>query len=313
MPGFAKRAVDGIMASFPGRVAKRYGEAKGGTWAQVVAWNALFALFPMVLVAVTLLGLLLHDPGIASSIETKVAAAVGGSAADQTAIFDAFQAFKNRTGLLAVVGFAGLLWSGSALVGAFDEAVNSLYPCKPRDFLQQKIMSVGMMLVFTVLTVPLVLSSSLLALLKDIPGLPDFLSGGPVAFILQATLGVLDGALLLGAIYYIVPHRKQKIRRTLPGALVGGVLLEALTLLFPLYFKVSGGFATYGKTFALFFVLLTYFYFLGQIVMIGATVNAEVDPHSGECAEEAEPTGVQDRPGKTDSPEEAGIRGTLPA
>ncbi len=313
MPDFARRAATRVMATFPGRVVKRYMEAKGGTWAQVVAWNALFALFPMVLVAVTLLGLLLHDPGTASSIETKVAATVGGSAADQKAIFDAFQAFKNRTGLLALVGFVGLLWSGSALMGAFDEAVNSLYPCKPRDFLRQKLMSVGMMLIFTVLTVPLILSSSILPLLKDIPGIPDLLSSGPVAFLLQAGLGVIDGALLLGAIYYVIPNRKQKLRQTLPGAITGGVLLEALTLLFPLYFKVSGGFATYGKTFSLFFVLLTYFYFLGQIVMVGATVNAEVDPRSGECVEQAETTGVQDRPGPAETPEEAGLRGTLPA
>ncbi|MFN2568631.1 MAG: YihY/virulence factor BrkB family protein [Candidatus Dormibacteria bacterium] len=313
MPALAKRVLHRLLASFPGRVGRRYLEAKGGTWAQVVAWNALFAFFPMVLVAVTLLGLLLRDPGIASSIETKVAAAVGGSLEDQKAIFDAFQAFKNRTGVLALVAFAGLVWSGSALIGAFDEAVNSLYPCSPRDFLRQKLMSVGMMLIFTVLTVPLVLSSSLLALLRDVPGLPDLLASEPVAFVLQAVLGVVDGALLFGAIYYIVPNRRQRLRRTLPGALVGGVLLEALTLLFPLYFRVSGGFATYGKTFALFFVLLTYFYFLGQIVMVGATVNAELDPDSGECAAEPQSTGVEPRPGVARSPEEAGIRGTLPA
>lgn len=276
MPALLRRAAGSVGASLPGRVARRYLAVRGSTWAQVIAWNTLFAIFPIVLVTVTVLGVFLHDPGIAAGVEARAVATVGGSPDDQHAIMAALEAFRSRTGQLAAVGFVGLLWGGSALIGALDEAINALYPCPPRTFIRQKLMSVGMILLFTLLTVPLVLSSSLLALLGDIPGVPGFLSSGPAALVLQASLGALDGAVLLSAIYYVVPHRRQRLLHTLPGALAGGVLLEVLTLLFPLYLTVSHGFATYGKTFALFFVMLTYVYFLGQIVMVGATVNAEL-------------------------------------
>jgi membrane protein len=122
---------------------------------------------------------------------------------------------------------------------------------------------------------------------------PDVLTSGVAAYLLQPALGVIDGALLLGAIYYVVPNRRQRLRDVLPGALAGGALLELLTLAFPLYFGYSNGFATYGKTFALFFLLLTYFYFLGQIVMVGATVNAEYHP----SPDRADPRSPQVVPG----------------
>jgi len=82
---------------------------------------------------------------------------------------------------------------------------------------------------------------------------------------------------LFASIFFVVPHRKQRLRHVLPGAVAAGGLLEGLTLLFPLYFKLSGGFAAYGAFFALFFLLLTYMYFLGQILMIGGAVNAEYE------------------------------------
>lgn len=293
MPTAVRRLASRLSATFPGRVATRYGAAKGGTWAQVIAWNGLFAFFPIVLVAVTALGLLLQDAGVAATIEGKVAAAVGGSSDDQRAILSAFDAFRQRTGLIAIIAFAGLLWSGSALMGAFDSAVNAVFPCPARSFLRQKLMSVGMILIFTVLTIPLILSSSALALFRNIPGAPDVLTSGIAAYLLQPALGVVDGALLLGAIYYVVPNRRQRLRDVLPGALAGGALLELLTLAFPLYFRYSNGFATYGKTFALFFLLLTYFYLLGQIVMVGATVNAEYRPSPGR----ADPRSPQVVPG----------------
>ncbi|GAC1340875.1 MAG: hypothetical protein NVSMB29_10420 [Candidatus Dormibacteria bacterium] len=279
---------DRLMRTFLGRVLTRYGEAKGSTWSKVVAWNAILSFFPLVLVTVTLLGLLLKslDPNIATQVEDSVAGQIAQNQSQFHDIQSAFAAFKQKTGLFAVVGLLSLASSGSALVQAFDQAINSLYPCKPRGFVAQKIMAAGVILIFTVLTIPLLVSGSLLNAIDGIPHLPVFLYNGVTRYILQVGLGVLDGALLFGAIFYIVPYRKQKFRQVIPGALAGGVLLELFTLVFPVYAHFAKGFSTYGQTFALFFLLLTYFYFLGQILMLSATVNAEIDPNPGKCVEE---------------------------
>ena len=269
-PGFKQR----LAHSFPARAVKRYLDAQGPNWATLIAWNGLFAFFPIVLLTVTAIGLVLQSPGLQSGLEQQIAHAFPNKQSQQD-ILGALHAFKQNSGLFAIIGFAGLLWSGSALFGAMDQGLSALYACRPRDFVKQKLMAFAMILLFTVLAVPLVLSSSLLPALQSISYVPSFLTTGPAALLIQLGAGVLDGTLLFTAIYYVVPNRKQRLRDVPPGALTAGVLLEGLTLLFPTYFKLANGFATYGATFALFFLLLTYFFFLGQITMIGGAVNAE--------------------------------------
>ncbi len=272
MPGFAKR----LARAFPVRVAKRYLDAQGPNWATLIAWNALFAFFPIVLVAVTVVGAVLHDPGAAHNIKQAVSTAVPDPAA-QTQILKALDGVRQNSGILAVVAFLGLLWGGSALFGAIEQALTALYPCKPRDFLQQKLMSFGMIFVFAILALPLVLSSALLPALRSLSFVPDFLTSGPAALLIQIGAGILDGTLIFVAIYYVVPHRRQRFRYVIPGAIAAGALLEGFTFLFPLYTRLAGGFNAYGATFALFFLLMTYMFFLGQITVIGGAVNAEFE------------------------------------
>lgn len=272
-----------LITSFPVRVVKRYLDVQGPNWGTLIAWNALFAFFPIILVAITVLGLVLQDPGVKHNLETQIAAAfpdcrrqmADGGHCD---IIDALDGFRQKTGLTGIIGFVGLLWGGSALFGAMDGGLSALYCCKSRDFLPQKLMSVGMILLFTILTLPLMLSGSLLSFLERLPVVPHMLRTGSASLLIQIGLGIVDASVLFTAIYKVVPNRHLRLRRVLPGALVAACLFEGFTLVFPLYFRISGGFARYGQTFALFFILLFYFFVLGQIVMLGGTWNAERDP-----------------------------------
>jgi membrane protein len=267
---------DTLVHWFPVRVVKRYLDAQGPNWATLIAWNALFALFPMVLITLTLIGVVLNVPSIAHNVETAVVNAFPGNTAHDE-ILKALNGVKQNSGIFAVVGFAGLLWSGSALFGAIEQALTALYPCKTRDFLKQKLMAFGMIFLFTALAIPLVLSSALLPALQSLSFVPQFFTSGPAGLLIQMAAGVVDGTLIFLAIYYVVPNRKQRFRNVLPGAITAGVLLEVFTMVFPLYVKLAGGFNTYGATFALFFLLMTYMFFLGQITVIGGTVNAEYE------------------------------------
>jgi uncharacterized BrkB/YihY/UPF0761 family membrane protein len=46
-----------------------------------------------------------------------------------------------------------------------------------------------------------------------------------------------------------------------------------LTLVWPIYVRLSHGFNSYGATFALFFLLAAWLYFWGQLTLLGAVVN----------------------------------------
>ncbi len=230
----------------------------------------------------TVVGLALQDPGTRATVEQQVLAAFPSCHAQEAGggtcqIISALDDFRKSTGVLAIVGILGLTWTGAGLFGAMEKGLNSLYPCTPRGFVAQKLMSMGMVATFTVMAVPLVASGSLLALLQSLPGVPDFLRSSAAGLLIQVAAGIVDASLLFGVIYFVVPHRKQRLRGVIPGAIAAGVLFETLTLVFPLYFRLVTNSPQWGQTFGFVFVLLFYFYLLGQIIILGGALNAEID------------------------------------
>ena len=67
------------------------------------------------------------------------------------------------------------------------------------------------------------------------------------------------------------------MRATLRGALVGAVLFELLSLAFPLYLHLAHGFAAYGATFALFFLILAFVFLVAQVMVVGFCVVLELE------------------------------------
>ncbi|MGH7642398.1 MAG: YihY/virulence factor BrkB family protein [Candidatus Dormibacteria bacterium] len=261
---------------YPVRVGARYLNRSGPNLATLVAWNMLFSFFPIMVLAATLAGLIPHSAGVGRGLTQAIASALpGGKGA---AVVKALNAFHHHSGLLAIVGAVGLLWGGSSLFGAMDQAFASLSESPTRSFIPQKLMSFGMIVLFAVLVVPVVLSSSLLAVLKSVPGIPTLISHGPVGLILQICVSIVAGTLLFSAIYFLVPKKRRAPRAVLPGALAAGILFEVLSLLFPLYFKLAHGFSTYGTTFSLFFLILAYVFLLAQITVVGFAVVLEGEP-----------------------------------
>ncbi|MDQ6722123.1 MAG: YihY/virulence factor BrkB family protein [Candidatus Dormibacteraeota bacterium] len=319
-----------LMDTVPGRVIRKFLEDQAPNWAALIAWNALFAMFPIVIFAASLLGFALRLFGAANDAVYKtIFSAIPGDPQQQTELVKAVSGVKSQSGILFIVGLVGLLWGGSALFGVMEQAFAVIYHTKPRDFLRQKLISFGMVFLFTILVGIAVATSAILPALKQIPDIPPLLYSGVAAFILQVIVGTTAGFLLFGSLYYVIPNRRQQFPKVIPGALVAGVLFELITLLFPLYLALNNGINQYGKTFGLFFVLMTFFLFLGLITMVGVEVNSVIypvpvelpgkeghavaAPESGPEAELAPVGGRRDRNGQTSNgAAHAGRRG-IPA
>ena len=274
----ARAAAASFSDTVPGRLLRKVGEDQAPNQAVLVAWNTFFAMFPIVLVMTAVLGLVLNLLGMS---ETKIQDLVVNLFPDpqiQTAMSGALVGVKNSTGLVFVIGFMGLIWAGSNLFGALERAFDVIFHAKPRDFNHGRLMAIAMIGVFTVLSAVAVGSAALLPLISRIPGVPSVLTSGVAATLIQIPIGVLSGVLLFGAIYLVVPNRKQTVAGVWPGALLAGIGFEALSLAFPLYLRVTGGSKQYGATFGLLFVLLNYFYFVGLITLLGAELNAVLHP-----------------------------------
>jgi membrane protein len=267
----------GLMESVPGRVIRKFLEDQAPNWAALIAWNALFAMFPIVIFAASILGYALRLFGQANDVvyKTIFTAIPGGQ---QGELLKAVSGVKSQSGILLIVGLVGLLWGGSALFGVMEQAFAVIYHTKPRDFVRQKVIAFGMVFLFTILVGVAVATSAILPALKHIPDVPSFLTSAVAAFILQVVVGIVAGFLLFVSIYFVIPNRKQQFGKVWPGALMAGVMFEAITLLFPLYLEINKGINQYGKTFGLFFLLMTFFFFIGLITMIGVELNAVIYP-----------------------------------
>ncbi len=261
----------------PARVGARYLQRSGPNLATLVAWNMLFSFFPIIILAALLASLIpAHGVGIGQDLTQAIAKALPGG--NGAAVVKALKSFHHNSGLLLIVAVVGLLWSGSSLFGAMDQAFASLSQTPTRSFIPQKLMSFGMIVLFACLLVLVVLSSSLLAVIKSLPAVPSLLTHGPAGLIFQIVLAIVAGTILFGAIYFLVPKARRHPRTVIPGALTAAVLFEALSLIFPLYFKLAHGFRTYGTSFSLFFLILAYAFLLAQITVIGFAVVLEGEP-----------------------------------
>ncbi len=271
--------LDTARTSFLGRVAIKFVGDGGSNWATQIAWSALLSMFPIILIAVAALGAILGLAGVGAQEVRSSIASLFASADAQSQVQHALDTFKQQSGALAVVGFIGLFLSGSALFGTMDQAFAKVYGVRPRGLLPQRLMSVGMVLLFTVLIGLDVATSSVLPAVKNLGGfIPAVLTIAAVAFVLQLLVGLAAGFLLFAVVYFVVPNRRQRWNEVVPGAAFAAVLLEVVTLLFPAYLSLNHRLAAYGQTFGLLFVLMTFFFFLGLITMAGAELNSVAFP-----------------------------------
>jgi membrane protein len=249
----------------------------GPNYAIVIAWNSLFALFPIALTLATIAGFVLGRVGLGSySVISTLVAIIPNDANAQEQALAALNAIQRQTGVLAIVALIGFLWAASGLFGAMEEAFDHIFRCPHRDFLRQKLMSLAMMAIFTVLALGAVGTAALLPFIRSLPFVPAQLQEGSAALVLQVTVGVLSGFVLFFVLYLVVPNRRLPPRNVWPGAVLAGFAFEALSFVFPIYVAVNGGINRYGRTFALLFVLMLFFYLVGVITVLGAELNAEL-------------------------------------
>ncbi|MGA8415989.1 MAG: YihY/virulence factor BrkB family protein [Candidatus Dormiibacterota bacterium] len=250
--------------TYPGRLIAAFGSSQAGNYASGLAFNAFLSMFPLILGLLAILGFATQSP----DAKMKVLDAILGFF-PQTAhaeLVATFTGVQQHSGLLGIVSLVGLLWGGSSLFTGMEFALSVIIGGRQRSFLRQRGMALAMTILFVVALVATVGINSIVA----IPG---------VIWIFEPVVGLLVWCGFMLAVYRLVPNRTHRVSETWPGVVIAGTAMEILTLLWPLYGRLSHNFSTYGSTFALFFVLASWLYFLAQFILLGAVANRM---HAGE-------------------------------
>jgi membrane protein len=244
------------------RVINAFGESQAGKYALALAFAGFMSMFPMILGALSLIGLAIRDPHTEAQLQMLILQIFPTSA--QPELEKALHGVKQSAGWLGILSIGGLIWSASSIFGTMEFALSEIFGTKQRDMLRQKVMGFFMMLILVAAIGFTVVVNSLTAFLPMV---------GPMAEIVGFAAGAAVMIGLLVALYRLVPNRTFTLRQVLPGALLAGTLIEVLSLAFPLYARIAGGFNTYGAQFALFFLLGTWFYLLSELILFGAVFN----------------------------------------
>jgi membrane protein len=235
-----------------------YGASQASNYASALAFAGFIAMFPMMLGALAIVGLLIRDPGTEARFQTLLLQLFPNSAQPQ--LLDALRGVKQSASWMGLVSLGGLIWSASGIFSTMEFALTQIFGTKQRDMLRQKAMGLVMMLLLVVAIGAMVAANAIAGLF-------------PMAWVISLVVGAAVMVTLLVLLYRFVPNRTFRLREVLPGAVLAGILIEVLSLGFPLYERLSRGFNAYGAQFGLFFLLAAWLYLLSQLLLLGAVYN----------------------------------------
>ena len=247
---------------------------------QQVAFSALLAFLPTVILLIGLLGL--FGAGAFNSLEHFVGSVAphGVISMIDLAKKDAAQN-KSGSAIAFTVGVIAALWAATGATGAIVKAVNRAYDrLETRPFWKLRLTS----LVLVLLTGIVLAGTFLLIIfggsLGDAIARRTPLDGGFKLFwnIARWPIAFVAVLLFFSFVYYLAPNKEQRgWKWVTPGSLVGSLMFLALSGLFALYTSFSGSYdRTYGAL-AGAIVLLLWLNYSAWAILFGAELNAELD------------------------------------
>jgi membrane protein len=247
---------------------RKLGKDNVGFLASGLAWSILTSIIAALVAVVAISSLLLQNQANRDAVVSHLSSALAGVLSRQD-IQSVVMATQQHKGLLGIIGFLGILWGGSNIGGAISTVFQPVFQVRGRPFIREKLIDVGMILVFTVLLIVIVLSSTGLALLNTVITNSPF--PGVAQVVVEAGIGLLAAFALFFTIYSVFPNTDPqfKLPHVWKGAAVAAVLFEILSLIFPLYIALAR-FSRYGAMLAAILVLTAWIYFLALILIVGA-------------------------------------------
>ena len=245
-----------------------------------VAFYFSFALFPLLLFLMSLIGIIISDKtDLQNQLFTILGEVMPRSAFDlvRTTLDEVT---KNASGGKLTFGIVITLWSASAGIDNMRGTLNEVYNLKEtRSWFKTKLTSFLLTLglgVLILITLGLIVygSQTLDAILPiDSP------------YILVALEWILVIALLLLAfafLYNFAPnHDPFEWKWISPGAVIGVILWILFSFAFRIYLRYFDSYAaTYGSLGAM-IILLLWLYLTALVILIGGAINAIFDEKSG--------------------------------
>lgn len=262
------------------RTVDRFGDVEGPRLGAAFSFYALFSIFPLALLAVTVLGFLLGED---AHVRERMLATVTGDASVQGVVdqtLAAMQANRAGRGLSFVVGLATLLFGASGALTELDQALNRIWdvPDHPTDTFVAAVKAyakerfTGMLLVFGIGLVMLasLLSSTVLGAVAA--HAPRSRLTPSLLWTAELTASVALLAAVFAATFHLLPRTRPPLRDVCGGALLTAASLTILKSVFALYLARLTSYSAYGVVGGV-LALATWIYLSSQVIFLIATLT----------------------------------------
>jgi membrane protein len=236
----------------------RFGEAGGGVLAASMALSMFLSLFPILLVAVAVLGFVAaNDENLAADLVEELG--LTGDVADL--VTDSIEAAANSRVATSIVGFVGVVWASLGLAGSLSEVCNRPWQLRSRGM-------IGKAVAFVWLLGTLALFGGSILLTAVV----DLLPGWAVVLEVLVGAGLVFGFFLFTLRLLTTKSIPLAVHR--PGALVATAGVVVLNLLASLLLarQIAGATALYGSI-GVVLGLLGWLLLFARLLVYGVVLN----------------------------------------
>jgi membrane protein len=262
------------------RSVREFQEDNLTDWAAALTYYGILAIFPALLLLVSVLGLI-GESATQPLIDNLGEVAPGPAQEIFTSAIENLQGSQGAAGVFFVVGLAAALWSASGYVAAFMRASNSIYDIEEgrpiwKTLPTRVVLTLVLLILLAISAVAVTLTGGLAKEVGGVLGLSD--TAITVWSIAKWPVLLLIVSFMFGLLYWAAPNVKHpKFRWVTPGGVLAVIGWVIASLAFAFY---VANFGSYNKTYGALagpIVFLVWLWISNIMVLLGAEFNAELE------------------------------------
>jgi membrane protein len=262
------------------RTVREFQEDNLTDWAAALTYYGILAIFPALIVLVSVLGLV-GDSATKPLIDNLDKVAPGPAKDIFTNAIKNLQGSQGTAGVFFVVGLVGALWSASGYVAAFMRASNAIYDIEEgrpiwKTLPTRVVLTLVLLVLLAITAIGVTLTGGLAKHAGSVLGLSD--TAVSVWNIAKWPVLLVVVSFMFALLYWAAPNVKHpKFRWVSPGGLVAVIGWVIASAAFAFY---VANFGSYNKTYGALagpIVFLVWLWISNILVLLGAEFNAELE------------------------------------
>jgi membrane protein len=254
--------------------AQKWLDDKASRQAAALTYYTIFALSPLLVLLITMVGLFLGEEAARSEVIDSISESIGEGAAEfiQGVIESTY---VDNSGIVPTLLALGLLFfTASGLFNQVKMTLNAIWGVEPepdrgiKGLVFDRLLAAAMVVVFGSILLLAVIATTVISVLSA--AAEDIVPGiGPLWQLGNLALSLAILTLIFAVIYKVLPDAHIEWRDVWIGAFVTAILFSFGQFAVGIYLGISGASSAYGAAGSLIAILLWFYYTL-QVILFGA-------------------------------------------